>query len=296
MKAWYFPSWRGDFRLVATSTSTYRDLQADDSKTSVLEIVEPTSDETTSLNAFLKLAKAKGWTAVEEVKIDDQKKQNILLTAPVAEAGVLLLPLLKPADRTITAIRSAGGKLAVHDSATLTPDVIARDETPGEPKRKKGKKEEPEKAASLARPTPCCPQCVPGAVDRASEVLLSFLTPDEHESWAQKRALVIEGGITGHRYLLAHRHSKLAARIGRICYDLDDRCVIHFHDNSVPPEEEVLAAKLILEHREPWLRNEATCFGGSERFKNPFGDASDGAWDSGFTGGLGESLRLWFGS
>ena len=35
--------------------------------------------------------------------------------------------------------------------------------------------------------------------------------------------------------------------------------MLHFHDNSVPPEEEVLAAKLILEHREPWLRNEATC-------------------------------------
>ena len=25
----------------------------------------------------------------------------------------------------------------------------------------------------------------------------------------------------------------------------------------MPPEEEILAAKLILEHREPWLRNEA---------------------------------------
>ena len=54
----------------------------------------------------------------------------------------------------------------------------------------------------------------------------------------------------------------------------------------MPPEEEVLAAKLILEHREPWLRNEATCLQqtkdgkwhdlGFLRYKNPFGDASDG--------------------
>ena len=44
----------------------------------------------------------------------------------------------------------------------------------------------------------------------------------------------------------------------KICYDIDDRCVLHFHDWTVPPEEEVLATKLILEHREAWLRNEAT--------------------------------------
>ncbi len=74
-----------------------------------------------------------------------------------------------------------------------------------------------------------------------------------------------------------------------MCFDLDDRFVVHFHDWRVPPEEEVLAAKLILEHREDWLRNEATCLllQGSERakmvFKNPFGDGLDGTADASFS-------------
>ncbi len=79
--------------------------------------------------------------------------------------------------------------------------------------------------------------------------------------------------------------------MGRICYDLDARAVVHFHDMSVPPEEEVLAAKLVLEHREPWLRNEATLFGsGTMKFKNPFGGAGDGTWDSALTSRLGSAV------
>ena len=58
-------------------------------------------------------------------------------------------------------------------------------------------------------------------------------------------------------------------------------------------EEEVLAAKLILEHREPWLRNEATmlsCNSSVLVFKNPFGDVNDGVPDANFTSRLGVSL------
>ena len=110
--------------------------------------------------------------------------------------------------------------------------------------------------------------------------------------------MIVTGHLTGHRYLLAHRHSEKAARLGKICYDIDDHGVLHFHDNSVPPEEEILAAKLILEHREPWLRNEAACLGNDDGsdgfdfvFKNPFGDGSDGVPDSVFTGEIGNFLR-----
>jgi hypothetical protein len=107
--------------------------------------------------------------------------------------------------------------------------------------------------------------------------------------------LVAKGGITGHRYLLAHRHTPTAIKIGKICYDLDSENPLHFHDWTVPPEEEVLAAKLILEHREPWLRNEATFFGGYfsagfKRFKNPFGDGGDGVPDSSFTSQFGRRI------
>lgn len=145
----------------------------------------------------------------------------------------------------------------------------------------------PKAAVTVRRATPCCPQCTPGAVGPASEVLLAFLDERQHKDWAERRAIIVRGGLTGHRYLLAHRSTELAARMGRICFDMEDQLVIHFHDRSVPPEEEVLAAKLILEHREPWLRNEATTFGGAQHFKNPFGDGGDGVWDATLTRQIG---------
>jgi hypothetical protein len=122
-------------------------------------------------------------------------------------------------------------------------------------------------------------------------VLLSFLSPEQHERWAQERAILVQGHLSGHRYVIAHRHTPLAQKVGRICFDIDDQKVVHFHDWSVPPEEEVLAAKLILEHAEPWLRNEATVLGGgSDVYKNPFGDISDGTESAAFAQGIGQGL------
>jgi hypothetical protein len=325
----YFPSFHGDFRLLDTSESTYRDR----AEGSVLEVVSPTFGEREKLNAFLAIARKKRWTSVR--KLGDEEKQEILLSVSVDAAGKVLLPLLKPADRTITAIRSEDGKLSVHDTAEFlaepaetaptSGDVVNNADVPGldKPRKKGGKKK-----VSLARPTPSCPQCVPGAINRASEVLLSFLTPEEHDTWARRRFVIVEGGLTGHRYVVAHRHSETAQRLGRICFDIDDGVVVHFHDNSVPPEEEVLAAALILQHREPWLRNEATMLGvvysdlyaermvdgttvvrlpdGGEVdvqaaveignaqliFKNPFGGGMDGVWDAKVTQALGTAFSL----
>jgi hypothetical protein len=145
---------------------------------------------------------------------------------------------------------------------------------------------------SVKRHTPCCPDCEVGSVAPASEVLLSFLSDEEHETWARERAIVVTGGLTGHRYVLAHRQSALAAYNTKMCFDLDDGQILHFHDNSVPPEEEVLAAKLILEHREPWLRNEATLLGGNNlKFKNPFGGLGDGTESTAFVSEIGRWFR-----
>jgi len=274
---WYFPAWNGDHRLVAVDTSIYRDASPD--KACVLEISDPTAGETELLERFLAEAVKKRWTDVAKVKLESvdeggsasraRQEQKILLAAPLAEAGASLVGILKPKDRTITAVSYENGELVVGEKATPT-------KTP--------EKGEPRAAASVARPTPCCPQCEVGATDRASECLLAFLSEEEHESWARHRRIVVTGGLSGHRYVLAHRRSPTAARIGRMCFDLDDERVVHFHDNSVPAEEEVLAAKLILEHREPWLRNEATVLGdGTDVFKNPFGDVLDGVADASLT-------------
>lgn len=298
MSVWYFPSWTGDFRFISVENSGYRDRA--DSNACVLEIVDPTPDERETLNAFMEKARKERWTTF--TKIGDESRQEILLDASLAEAGKLFLTLGKPAERTITAVRSEGGKIVVHETAEL----LAKPEVEEEIKKPKTK------AASMTRPTPSCPRCVPGAVSRASEVLLSFLSPEQHETWARERYIVAIGGITGFRYIIAHRHSPMAEMIGRICYDVDCQRVVHFHDNTVPPEEEVLAAKLILEHREPWLRNEATMlaldggllmsgifapsFQDAERvqmvFKNPFGGIDDGIPDAEFTQSFGMILGL----
>jgi hypothetical protein len=192
----------------------------------------------------------------------------------------VLVGLAKPKDRTITALKFSGGEMKIAETADLK--ELA----------KEAMKPEAKAAASVSRPTPCCPQCEPGSIGPATEVLLSFLDDKEHDNWAKHRALLVHGGMSGNRYIVAHRHSRLARKFGRICYDLDARVVVHFFDWSVPPEEEVLATKLILEHREPWLRNEATLFGRSEAgyFKNPFGGVMDGTETSSFTSGFGGAL------
>lgn len=259
MRTWYFPSWNGDFRLIPVSQSTYRETASD--KACVLEVVEPTEAEREMILKFLEVAQQKGWTPI--AKLSDETRQEILLNVGVAEAGKVFITFAKMTDRTITAIKSENGKLVVQDTAELLaePEAIEGEVVDTPPPEEKAKKAKKETAVSVQRPTPSCPQCTAGSVSRASEVLLSFLTPEEHETWAKHRFIIVRGQITGHSYLLAHRHSPVAVKIGRICFDLDDECVVHFHDNSVPPEEEVLAAKLILQHREPWLRNEATVFG-----------------------------------
>lgn len=163
-----------------------------------------------------------------------------------------------------------------------------------EEKARKAKEEKKKKkaATTVKRPTTCCPESIPGVIEPAQEVLLQFCDAEQREQWLRERRLVARGGLTGHRYLIAHRHTDTAIKMGKCSWDLDDDAVMHFHDWTVPPEEEVLAAKLILEHREPWLRNEATCLGGhGQRFKNPFGNGGDGTHDAGFTSAMGQYFR-----
>lgn len=160
-----------------------------------------------------------------------------------------------------------------------------------EEKRRKEEERKKKAAATVKAPTRCCPDAVPGVVEPAQEVLLRFCTPEQREQWLKERRMLVVGGFTGHRYMLAHRHTSYAIRNTKVCFDLDDRCVMHFHDWTVPPEEEILAGKLILEHREHWLRNEATCFTGRRVFKNPFGDMGDGTHDAGFTRAIGDLAK-----
>lgn len=281
----YLPSWNGDFRLEGTSGG----------KGSVLTMHDLTPAERLIVGKFLFEAKKKKWVKeygdVPKAKNQpyEGSAQSIDLDVTLEKASPVLIKLARPKDRTLTAVRFSGGRMETIEG-TGDAALVKVETTVAEAARTE-KKDEPAAAASVKRPTPSCPQCMPGAVEPATEVLLSFLDPQQHEDWSKDRAIIVEGGLTGHRYLLAHRNTQRAAQVGRICYDLDDDAVVHFHDWSVPPEEEVLAAKLILEHREPWLRNEATLFGlmgtKTEIFKNPFGDMGDGIESANFAQTVG---------
>lgn len=278
----YLPSWNGDMRLTEGPDGAR------------LTLADPTPQERVVAGAFLREAARKGWwkgDAPAKGEPYEGKAKDIPILTSIAQASKTLIAVARPKDRTLTAVKFAGGKMEVVEGASSRSlEAVERALAKAKASEKDGKEAA---AASVKRPTPCCPQCQPGAIGPASEVLLAFLSPEQHEQWARERAILVQGHLSGHRYVLAHRHSTLAQQIGRIAFDVDDQCVVHFHDWSVPPEEEVLAAKLVFEHAEPWLRNEATILGGRRRnvYKNPFGGYHDGTESAAFASGIGAGIQ-----
>jgi hypothetical protein len=267
VKAWYVPTWNGDVRL---------EPSAEDPKGKcTLSVFHPTADERASLSAISKILVERKWLA--EAVAPEVVDQRFTIDASIEEVGPVVAAALRPGPGVISALHLRAGRVEVveHSGVTVATEADL----------KKLAKKPAKAAATVRRPTPSCPDCFVDAVKPATESLLAFLTPEQHVSWAKERYIVCRGGLTGHRYILAHRASEIAAKNGKICFDADDRDVLHFHDQAVPPEEEVLAAMLVLQHREPWLRNEATCLGVrfSRVFKNPFGDHLDGVVDASLT-------------
>jgi hypothetical protein len=269
------PSWNGDLRL---------EPNAEDKQKTTLTIVEPTDAEKIALGAIGGTLTEKGWLKepILEFLSGDPYRENrtaeVVLDAPLEEVGPVVIAALKPGPAVLSAVRFKNGQV----------EVVEHRE-PGKATEKDLKalavRPKAEAAATVKRPTPSCPDCYVAAVKPATEVLLTFLTPEQHETWSRERYVLCRGGYSGHHYILAHRSSEIAAKNKRICFDATDEHILHFHDQSVPPEEEILSAMLILQHREHWLRNEATCLGWNFQrvFKNPFGDITDGVMDASLT-------------
>lgn len=272
MKKWFIPSWNGDVRLEASSL---------DANKTVLVAFEPTPAEQEALIVIGKTLLEKKW--IEKLFSSEDLAGPIAIDAPLEKVGPVVVALLKPGPAVLTAVRLKNGQVEVVEHREPGKATVEALEAVAE--------KPATAAATVKRPTPSCPDCyVNGANVKASEVLLSFLTKEQHATWKTDRYIVVRGGLTKHLYIIAHRNSEIAAKNGRICFDSFDKDVLHFHDQSVPPEEEVLAAMLCLQFREPWLRNEATCFYGlrfTKVFKNPFGDVNDGVLDANITKTVG---------
>jgi hypothetical protein len=267
---WFLPSFNGDVRF---------EEHPDDAKSTLMIVHNPTDAEVAALDKLSATFKKRGWIE-DRFEIDSLRKAKASRTihAVLSDVAPVAISILKAGEQTLSAVVLKDGKVETVEGTDMKGlEAIA--------------KADAEAGAAVKRPTPCCPACHEGAVGPATEALLAFMTEEQHAQWAEHRYLVAVGQLSGHRYMLAHRHSERAHYIGRVCYDLDSAEVVHFHDMTVPPEEEVLAAKLILENAEPWLRNEATLFGTDDRYKNPFGDGGDGVEDSVWTADIGKIFR-----
>ncbi len=294
--AWFIPSFNGDIRL---------EPDQNDPKKTMLTIFDPTDSEKKSVADLSTIFLQKKWIDAPISIADDvalvvepeppaqphrdpaPKEWTVAINAPLEDVGPVFVSALKPGPAVLTAVKFANGQIETVEhqpSGETTKQKLKK-------LAKKAKKAGAEAAATISRATPCCPNCVQGSIEPAREVLLSFLTPEQHATWAKERYIVVRGGLSGHRYIIAHRNSEIAAKNGRICWDADDRNVMHFHQSDVPPEEEVLGAMIVLQHAEHWLRNEATCVFGefpfTRVFKNPFGDYNDGVLDASLTTSVG---------
>lgn len=282
MRVWYVANRTGDFRL---------ERHPDDPKHSLLTVEDMTPGEMERVQAFLLTCRQHGWVSSDPYVLTGTNQ--IVVRAPVVDAGPLLAADALPGRGVLTLVKSMRGTImSVSDETEKPllapdpgPDLDSNTESPPEVEPEK----KPDAAVSVRRPTSCCPTpfAVDGPLLRSSRVLREFCTPSQWRSWVSHGFLYCTGHLTGATYRLVHRDHPLAALQGKICRDVTHGETLHFHNCWLPPPEEVLSAKLILENREPWLRHEASYFSRGERFKNPFGNGADGTWDASFFRGLG---------
>ena len=311
MLTWYIPSWNGDLRLTPDPK---------DSGKSLLSIVRPTASEKQLLLQLQETFVERGWLSPGDKNSLSQKRSfwntaKVTILAPVAEIGLLISSIAKPGENVLTAVRMNDGRIEVCQTNKLTVPVAASNKpaaedppkaaaTPHEPKsepsdqaKEIAAKPEAKVAATVKRATPCCPDCYVDAIKPSTEVLLSFLNEEQHRTWAKDRFVTVQGRLSGHRYLIAHRNSPIAAQNGRIAHGSRRR-----PDHALPRLDRATRRRSAGRDADPRSTasrgsgNEATCLGTfTDVFKNPFGHGGDGVPDSVFTREIGYKLghALW---
>jgi len=251
---WSFVSWCGDFRL-----------EADGPDKCTLTVEHPTPSEVERLGAFLKKARSKDWVE-QHVGFIPDGKIVIPVAAPLVKAGRILLG--ERPKGILTAVVSKNGDVkAITDG---DPDKAAAAVADKDAKA----------AASVRRPTLCCPCPQPGPDVLATEVLHAFCTPRQRLEYDSQGLLHCYGNLSGRLYEIAHRHHPLAVERTKIIWDVEGQHILHAYDWSVPPAEEVLVMKLVLEHAEDWIRNPSgnlSCV--HPQYPNPFMGESEQMMD-----------------
>lgn len=242
---YYIPSFCGDFRIEP-------DPEAPAERTR-LSVVTPTALERVALQKLETLFVKRGWT--EASKLAD--RESTVLVAPMATVAASAAKLLGASvSGSLTALRMGDGKVSVQQD--LEGDQLASWLKKAAEKEVMGGDREKATAVTVRQPRLGCPDC-DGKKERdraACDVLWAFLDDEQRASWRLRRAFVAQGNHTGSRFFVMARDTEMAKKNRRVAMHMDgvDRgrplCI---YDPTLPPEEEVLAVKLHLEHRERWV-------------------------------------------
>lgn len=227
LSVWFIPTRSGDFRLTALSKTR-----------SLLTVENPTPFEVAQLRDFLTTLRNYERPVLDPLSgVAGTGKSTVEIDLPLALAARLLVSEVRA--ETWTAVRSIGGKIElltepIENAAAAVearPDAVA--------------------AVTIQPVGRGCPAPLRTNY-RASEVLRTFTTVSQWDSWTRQGYMRVTGNLSGQRYTVLHRD--LAARRGLAHSVLDhtgrDICV---WDDTIPAEEEALAIKLTLEHREDYV-------------------------------------------
>ena len=225
MKYLFIPRWSGDFRLEAAGDVCK------------LTVVDPTSDDVSVLEPFFEEARVHDWVGLLD-GVQRKGRTEIEIKAPIVEVAPVLAKIVAGKNASWSALRFESGKVEVHDGILL----------PAE----KGDEPKVEAAAIVKPPNRGCPEPTT-ASRRASTVLRTFSTASQWESFQRNGFLTSIGNVTGRAYRVWHKDE--AWRRGhRRCLTIGalEKPVCVWQED-VPPEEQALALKLAVEHREAWL-------------------------------------------
>src|SRR5262249_39684401 len=155
-------TFNGDLRLEAAE-SPHRGK-----KNTKLTIVDPTPLEKQVLVEIGAVLIDRGWLD-EKIKEGDE---TVIINAPLEKVGPVVVNILRPGPAVLSAVKFTDGHIEIveHRKSDVTTKEL----------EKVAEKEEAEAAATVKRPTPCCPNCFVDAVAPATQTLLSFLTEEQH--------------------------------------------------------------------------------------------------------------------
>ena len=237
-KLWFIPCASGDYRLLPHPT---------DANASRLTMERPTAAEQVILGRYLRGLVAGG--VLQRIpEIDATREVVVDLPIPLSDAGSRLLVTLAAGmeqdGERWTAIRSVAGAVSLVPATTgSAAESVAAAVA------------QPEVAAAVSYRAPLlgCPPPIP-VNRRASEALRTFSTTRQWADWCRGGSMRAVGHATGATYQVYHRSMAAARGLGHVVVHEPSGAEVCAWDARVPAEEEVLALKLTIEHRESYIQ------------------------------------------